>query len=189
MPKLMKNQNDTIKLKSWNLKEVDGNHWAEHHVIYGVDDTIVISLRKPMGLISMPETCRYTPVWVTKSELITIPGRMKFGEDTLQPGLEKTELPLDGIWAEIPVQKTLLNYQPPFSTYEPQPAPLKMRTVTEVPFKINHTERDENWNIGMNSCMFTFLLAATTLYIVSSTDHWKCYLKELFLPLRKRKIW
>jgi hypothetical protein len=183
----MMNQNDTIKLKSWNLKEVDGAHWADHHVVYGVNDTIIISMRKPLGLIGIPETCRYTPVWVSRSEILTIPGRMKFGEDTLQPGLEKTELPLDGVWMEIPASKPLLTVQPVETTTSTQfPPPSKLRSFKEIPAPVKYVD-SEPWNIGMNSFMFTFLLVATSLYAVSSASHWQCYLTELFSPILKRR--
>jgi hypothetical protein len=194
----MMNQNDTIKLKSWEFKEVGGNHWAEHHVIYGVNETLVISLRKPMGLIGGAETCRYTPVWVVRADSYTvIPGRMKFGADTLQPGLEKTTLDLDGIWEKLPApgkslslpdQHTLVeNHGRPVENHE-RPAPSEMRSTIKLLDKPTFLKSEETWNNGVNSFIFTFLLMATSLYIVSSISHWKCYMKELFLPMRKRKI-
>lgn len=98
-------------------------------------------------------------------------------------------LSLDRQWLliddDIKIDKTDTDFILLADGQEPQPY---FSISVEPPQKISQLEYKELWNNETNSFMFVFLLLATSLYIVSSANSWKCFVKELFLPMRKRMI-
>lgn len=168
---------DTVWLKSWNraYDEISGTHWPVYHTVYGAGDTIVFAGRSPDGLISIPESCRYTPVWVLGEPDGYIPGRMLFGDETLTPGAQKTELPLDGLWEPLPQRKQLDATPVSFSSTEP--ISIK-KTYSEIPSK-KYEEKSTDFSSEVSGVSFLLLSAITIYWMIGSMKEWKNLWKDL----------
>jgi hypothetical protein len=174
---------DTVWLSSWSRErdDVKGVHWPFFHTIYGVDDTTVYAGKAPLGLISIPETCRYTPVWVIRDtgKYRMIPGNMLFGKDTLSDSAEKTELPLDGLWEPVILEnlQKLENFkfreQPQIS----QPRTSTLKRYVEVPAKKNAEKMD--FSLHFSGISFFLLTLISIYWVIGSAEKWRSLFRDL----------